>query len=174
MSEPEIEASASAKVHPCRWQFGQLPFPALATAVEPRAYCALRPLDRDRHAFVFNERVENGDMARLKAFRRDIDSLRAEKSYDAISKIACEDFFVPVRYVLSFVHQRTSRIGSSFVAFGDPDRIGPRFGCRGLGLNGPRHLSSVGPQPRASGHRVARVAGRRHRPWRMARASTVA
>jgi len=110
-SETEIVASAPAKVILAGGKAVNYGFPALATAVEPRAYCALRPLDRDRYAFVFNNRVENGDMTRLKEFRKEIDSLRAEKSYVAISKIACEDFFAPVRYVLSFVHQRTGRIG---------------------------------------------------------------
>ena len=111
MSETEIVASAPAKVILAGGKGVNYGFPALAVAVEPRAYCALRSLDRDRYAFVFNDRVENGDLARLKAFREEIDSLRAQKSYDAIAKIACEDFFAAVRYVLSFVHQRTGRIG---------------------------------------------------------------
>lgn len=111
MSETEIAASAPAKVILAGGKAVNYGFPALATAVEPRAYCTLRPLDRDHYAFAFKDRAENGDIARLTEFRKEIDSLRAAKSYDAISKIACEDFFAPVRYVLSFVHQRTGRIG---------------------------------------------------------------
>lgn len=111
MSETEIVASAPAKVILAGGKGVNYGFPALAVAVEPRAYCALRSLDRDRYVFVFNDRAENGDLARLKEFKKEIDSLRAEKSYDAISTIAREDFFAPVRYVLSFVHERTGRIG---------------------------------------------------------------
>jgi mevalonate kinase len=88
MSQTEIVASAPAKVILAGGKAVNYGLPALATAVEPRAYCALRPLDRHRYAFVFNDRVENGDVARLNEFRKEIDLLRAEKSYDAISKIA--------------------------------------------------------------------------------------
>ena len=50
MSETEIVSSASAKVILAGGKSVNYGFPALATAVEPRTYRALRPLDRDRYA----------------------------------------------------------------------------------------------------------------------------
>ena len=111
MSESEITASAPAKVILAGGKAVNYGFPALVAAVGLRTYCDVRPLREDRYSFDCGERTESGEKDQLSAFRRMVDSLRAEKNYDAISKIAREDFFAPVRYVLSFVYERTQRLG---------------------------------------------------------------
>ena len=80
--------------------------PALATAVDLRTYCRVARRDDGRYSLTAGARREEGDLARLAAFKAAIDGLRAATALDAIREQA-RDFFAPGRYVLAHVAART-------------------------------------------------------------------
>ncbi len=112
MDGQKLVASAPAKVILVGGKAVNYGFPAIGVAVSPRTYCVLQSrVEKDRYVFNFESRKEDGNGEQLKAFKNEIDRLRDERNYKEISKIARNDFFAPVRYVLSFLYERTGKLG---------------------------------------------------------------
>lgn len=84
--------------------------PALATAVDLRTQCTAARRADDGYALLSGAQREEGDRARLAAFKAQVDRLRGERALDAIREIA-RDFFAPSRYVLAHVVERLGRAG---------------------------------------------------------------
>ena len=84
--------------------------PALATAVNLRTTCQARRWHDGRYRLVTGERVEEGDLGEVHAFKRTVDDLRAAAALDQIRELA-RDFFAPSRYVLAHVLERTGDLG---------------------------------------------------------------
>lgn len=84
--------------------------PALATAVDLRTTCRVTPRADGRYRLRSGDRLEEGDLAQVHAFRQTIDDLRAAQALDQIRERA-RDFFAPARYVLAHVLAQTGGRG---------------------------------------------------------------
>jgi mevalonate kinase len=76
--------------------------PALATAVDMRTFCRVRPREDQTYSFQTGDRHEECSRERLFAFKAEVDALREAKALDDIRERA-RDFFAPTRYVLAYV-----------------------------------------------------------------------
>lgn len=112
MDEQKIVASAPAKVILAGGKAVNYGSPAIGIAVSPRTYCTLLFMTKkDQYIFEFKDKKEYGDREQLISFKKEIDRLYREKNYTEISRIKKKDFFAPVRYVFSFVHEQTGSMG---------------------------------------------------------------
>ena len=73
--------------------------PALATAVDLRTYCHVTSRADGHYQLQASEEHEAGDVIDVRAFKTQVDDLRAAQALDAIREVA-RDFFAPARYVL--------------------------------------------------------------------------
>lgn len=74
--------------------------PALATALDLRARCAVSAGDDGGYSFRSGDRAETGALDEARRFRREIDDARAAGDLARIRETAERDFFAPARYVL--------------------------------------------------------------------------
>lgn len=74
--------------------------PALATALDLRARCAVSARDDGGYSFRTRGHAESGSLEDVRRFRREIDDARATGDLGRIRSIAESDFFAPARYVL--------------------------------------------------------------------------
>jgi mevalonate kinase len=79
--------------------------PAISTAVSLRVLCRVKIRKDLRYSLRFMDKMEEGDRARLKAFKYEVDELRESKELDKIREHA-HDFFAPTRYVLAHAIER--------------------------------------------------------------------
>jgi len=105
-----IVASAPAKVILLGGKGVNWGFPALVAAVGMRTTCRVG-VGAGEYRLRYGERVESTDRQSLSAFRARIEELRAGKRYEEITAIARQDFFAPVRHVLSHIVERTGVSG---------------------------------------------------------------
>jgi mevalonate kinase len=107
---PSVVTSAPAKIILFGEHGVNRAQPALATAVDLRTVCRITPRSDSRYTLRSGDRVEEGDLAQVHAYRRLVDRLRAAQALDQIREQA-RDFFAPARYVLAHVLPQTGDRG---------------------------------------------------------------
>jgi mevalonate kinase len=84
--------------------------PNITTAVDMRTFCRVMTRNDGGYSLRSGDRHETGDRERLRAFKAEIDDLRAAEKLLEINAKAT-DFFAPSRYVLASIYDRIAAPG---------------------------------------------------------------
>lgn len=111
-AQRQFAASAPAKVILLGEHAVNRGQPALAAAIGVRAEVTLRPVADTTFEFRSDARFEQTRLDELQAYRGTVDALRVGGRLEQIAKLAEEDFFAPLRYVLARLCSRTGLEGA--------------------------------------------------------------
>lgn len=101
--------------------------PSLATALDVRVVCTVRPRSGGLYRIRSGARADQTRLEDLAVFAARIDALRAGQSFDEIRELATHDFFAPTRYVLARLINRLGLDGLD-AEISSPLRVGAGLG----------------------------------------------